>query len=262
MEMLLPIVAFGVIGVVAGILLTVASKIFEVKTDERLARLQESLPQINCGACGFTGCNDYAEAVLKGEKCNLCKAGGQETAEKLGEIMGVSAGEAEELRAFIRCGGGCKEASHKYTYDGIQSCKASNRFFNGSKNCTNGCLGYGDCVAVCPQKAICIVEGVAVVNESECIGCGLCVKTCPNNLVVLRPKKQKIDVRCSSTTLGKVTRTVCTKGCIGCRMCEKKCPFGAVAVENNVARIDYKKCKNCGLCKDVCKVGCITTKEV
>ena len=223
-EIILPVVAFGVIGALAGVLLTVASKVFEVKSDERLEALQEALPQINCGSCGFSGCNDYADAILNGAACNLCKPGGGECAKKLGEIMGIDGGEVEEKVAFVKCKGGCDVASHKYTYDGTQSCKAANRYYNGSKPCTNGCLGCGACVEVCERDAICIVDGVAFVNSEKCIACGLCAKACPNNLILLRPKKQTVDVACSSTAMGKVTRTVCKTGCIGCRLCEKKCP--------------------------------------
>ena len=49
---ILPIIIFAVIGVIAGILLTVASKVFEVKVDERIDNISEALPQANCGACG------------------------------------------------------------------------------------------------------------------------------------------------------------------------------------------------------------------
>lgn len=258
-EIIVPVVAFGVIGAVSGVLLTVASKVFEVKSDERLEALQEALPQINCGSCGFSGCNDYADAILGGAACNLCKPGGGECAKKLGEIMGVGDVEMEEKIAFVKCKGGCDVASHKYNYDGTQSCKAANKYYNGSKLCTSGCLGFGDCVAVCNEKGICIVDGVAVVNGDKCIACGRCVKACPNNLIVLRPKNQKVDVACSSTEMGKVTRTVCKTGCIGCRLCEKKCPSQAIRVENNVAVIDYSKCTNCGLCAESCKVGAIVS---
>lgn len=261
MDYILPIAVFAIIGAVAGVLLTVASKVFAVKTDERLEKLQEALPQINCGACGFSGCNDYAEAILKGEKCNMCKPGGEKAAKQLSEIMGVESGEVIEMTAFVKCGGDCDSAGHKYYYDGSQSCKASNRYYNGSKFCTSGCLGFGDCMKVCSRDAICIDKGVAVVNSAKCGGCGLCAKVCPNNLIVIRPKTQRVDVRCSSTAIGKVTRAVCKTGCIGCKMCEKKCPTGAITVENNFARIDYSKCTNCGACVEACKIGAVTFKN-
>ena len=44
---ILPIIIFAVIGVLAGILLTVASKVFEVKVDERIEKISDVLPQAN-----------------------------------------------------------------------------------------------------------------------------------------------------------------------------------------------------------------------
>ena len=34
--------------------------------------------------------------------------------------------------------------------------------------------------------------------------------------------------------------------------CEKECKFDAIHVENNLAVIDYEKCKDCGKCVVVC----------
>ena len=61
---ILPMLVFGAIGLAAGVLLTVCSKIFEVRTDERVEAVNEALPQVNCGSCGFSGCADYAAAVV------------------------------------------------------------------------------------------------------------------------------------------------------------------------------------------------------
>lgn len=257
MEYIVPIIVFAVIGAVSGVLLTVASKAFAVKTDERLEKLSEALPQINCGACGFSGCNDYAQAVLNGEKCNLCKPGGADTAKALSEIMGVESGEVEEAVAFVRCAGNCDKAVFKYDFSKLSSCRGANRFYNGSKSCVNGCLGLGDCVKVCPEDAICIDKGIAVVNTEKCIGCGLCKGECPNGIIELMPKTAKVAVRCSSTAPAKVVRTVCKAGCVGCRMCEKACPRGAIKVMDNFASIDYSSCISCGKCVEVCKFGAV-----
>lgn len=254
---ILPIIIFLVLGLVAGVLLTVASKVFAVKTDERLEKIQDALPQINCGACGYSGCNDYAAAVLKGEVTNLCKPGGDEASAKISEIMGVEAGDVVEEVAFVRCAGNCTVTTNKYEFEGASTCVGANRFYNGSKTCTSGCLGFGDCVKVCPENAISIKDGIAVVNENACVGCGLCAKECPNNLIVIKPKTQRIDVCCSSTSIGKVTKNVCKTGCIGCRICEKNCPSSAIKVENNFATIDYSKCTQCGICVEKCPVGAI-----
>lgn len=254
---ILPVIIFAVLGVLAGVLLTFASKFFAVKTDERLDALNEALPQINCGACGYSGCNDYAAAILNGAPTNMCKPGGDAASQKISTIMGVAFEDVIEQVAFVRCKGDCNVTSWKYNYDGVQSCAASNMLYNGSKTCTSGCLGFGDCVKVCPQNAISIIDGIAVVDPDTCIGCEMCVKTCPNNLIKIKPATQKIDVACMSTQIGKVTKAVCKTGCIGCKICEKKCPANAITVTNNFATIDYSKCTQCGICADSCPVGAI-----
>ncbi len=258
MNYLIPVGLFAGLGILAGVLLTVVSKVFAVKTDEHIEAAQEALPQANCGACGFSGCNDYAEAVVKkGAPCNLCRPGGAESAAKLSEIMGVETAAVEPMTAFVRCVGDCNSTKYKYDFDGIQSCAACNRFYNGSKVCTSGCLGYGDCAKVCPQGAISIVDRIAVVDRNKCIGCGLCEKECPNNLIAVRKKSQKIEVVCSSGDNGRVTREICSHGCIGCKLCERKCPEQAITVINNHAVIDYDKCVNCGICVETCKVHAV-----
>lgn len=262
MEYIVPIAIFAALGILAGVLLTVASSVFAVKTDERVELISDALPQANCGACGFSGCADYADAIVnKGAECNLCRPGGKASAEKIAEIMGVQVTAAEPQVAFVRCSGDCKITPHKYEFDGIQSCAACNRFYNGSKLCTSGCLGYGDCVAVCPENAVSIVDGIAKIDNSKCMGCGLCAKACPNGLIAVRNISQKVDIFCSSNDIGRITRSVCSNGCIGCKMCERNCESGAIKVIDNHAVIDYDKCTNCGKCAEVCKIHSVRLVE-
>lgn len=250
---------FGAAGLAAGVLLTVCSKIFEVKTDERIEAVNEALPQINCGACGFAGCSDYAKAVVvNGVPTNMCKPGGAESSKKISAIMGIEEMKSEPQVAVVLCGGTCENAEDKFIFDGVSSCKAANLYYNGSKSCAYGCLGFGDCAKVCPENAIHIENGVARVNKARCIGCGLCAKVCPDKLIVLRSVSNTVDVRCSSKAPGKVVRGVCKTGCIGCKICEKKCRFGAIHVEDNLARIDYDKCTSCGACAEACPAKAIS----
>ena len=250
---ILPILVFGAIGLAAGVLLTVCSKIFEVKTDERIEAVNEILPQVNCGACGFSGCADYASAIVKnGVPTNMCKPGGAECAKKISAVMGMEEMAVVPQIAVVLCSGDCNATESKFVFQGVQSCKAANRFYNGSEVCTHGCLGFGDCAKVCPQNAIVVKDGLARIDKTKCIGCGLCTKVCPDKLIVLRDIDKKIDVCCSSTDVGKIVRSVCKSGCIGCKLCEKKCENDAIHVENNLARIDYSKCTACGKCAAAC----------
>ena len=129
--------------------------------------------------------------------------------------------------------------------------------FGGVNVCSHGCLGFGDCEAVCAYGAISVCDGVAVVNRELCVGCGMCEKACPNQVIRIAPAKNKVIVHCNSTDPGAKTRKACTNGCIGCKKCEKVCKFEAVTIENNLAAIDPEKCKNCGLCAKECPTGAI-----
>ncbi len=259
MEYFIPISIFAALGLLAGILLTVASKVFAVKTDDRIEKISQVLPQANCGACGFSGCSDYANAIVKSSaECNMCKPGGTDCAQKIAQIMGKENVDVIPEIAFLRCQGDCNVTTHKYDFEGVNSCAACNKFYNGSKNCTSGCLGYGDCATICPENAISIVNRIAHIDPDKCVGCGLCKKTCPNNLIVVRRKSQKVDIACSSADLGKITRKICSAGCIGCGLCAKACPKQAIKIENNHAVINYDLCTNCSACIKACKMNVIS----
>lgn len=259
---ILPVLIFAVIGLIAGILLTVASKVFEVKVDERTEKINEALPQANCGSCGFAGCGDYAEAIVsKGAAVNLCKPGGMPAAEKIAEIMGTKADKIIPEIAVVHCSGNCNATSKKFSFDGISSCLAAKHFYGGDGLCNYGCIGLGDCISVCGEHAVSIKNGIASIDKSKCIACGKCAKICPNSLISLRPVTKHFDVLCSSADNGKNTKAVCKNGCIGCKMCEKKCLKGAIHVINSHAVIDYSKCIGCGRCFEACPIGAIDNCE-
>lgn len=254
----LPVIVFALTGLIAGILLTVASKVFEVKTDERIEKISEALPQANCGACGYAGCADYANAVItKGAAPNLCRPGGADTAKTVAEIAGTEAGEVAEVTAVVHCSGDCNATGIKYSFTGIRSCAAVKRFYSGNSTCSFGCVGYGDCALVCEFNAITIENNIARINPDRCFGCGSCAEVCPNHLITLKPKEKKTVVRCSSGDNGKVTKANCKNGCIGCKICEKNCEAGAITVTDFHASIDYDKCTDCGTCAEKCPVKVI-----
>ena len=105
-EILTAIGVLGGLGLIFGLVLAIASKVFYVETDPRLDLLNEYLPGANCGGCGYAGCGGYAEAVLKGEaEIGKCASGGNECAQKMAEIMGVKAEKMERKVAMVRCSG-------------------------------------------------------------------------------------------------------------------------------------------------------------
>ena len=258
MELLIPILAVTVIGLLAAIMLVAASKFMSVPVDETFTKVRECLPGANCGACGYAGCDGYAQALSQGGVApNLCVPGGQNAAAGIAAVLGVDAGDVVEQRAYVRCNGGCVHSSKKCDYAGITTCAGVNLMFAGDGACSYGCLGYGDCANACPQGAIHIVDGLARVNRADCTGCGICTRTCPNHLIALVPVTVKTIVKCSSQDKGVITKKACSTGCIGCKKCEKVCPSCAISVANNLASIDQSKCTGCGACMEACPQGAI-----
>lgn len=258
MGILLGFLVVSAIGLIAGVVLTLASHFMHVPVDERVSKVREALPGVNCGACGFTGCDDYAKAVAEGiAKPNLCIPGADATAQEISKIMGVEFEDVVEMMAYVRCNGNCDATSSKACYDGQMTCRGANLVYGGPGKCRFGCLGCGDCARACPVDAICMKDGIARVNPKICIGCGLCASECPKGIISLIPQVAKIAVMCSSEDKGAVARKNCTNACIGCKKCENTCPNGAINVENNLAGIDYDKCTNCGACAEVCPTKCI-----
>ena len=263
-SILYPVHSVGGLGLVFGAGLGFAGKVFAVEEDPRIGQVVECLPGANCGGCGFPGCNGLASAIVAGTApVNGCPVGGAAAAAKIAEVMGVSAGETEKLVAHVNCKGTCTNAKSKYEYVGISDCTmASQLASGGAKGCSYGCLGLGSCVKACAFGALSIVDGIAVVDEEKCVACGKCVKACPKHLVVLKPASKKTVVNCSSKDMGKTVIANCSVGCIGCKICEKNCKFDAIHVENNIARIDYSKCKDCGLCAMKCPKNVIFNPSI
>ena len=176
--------------------------------------------------------------------------------------MGIEASASEPMAAFVKCGGTCEKAKEKYDYFGIDDCNMAVQLAGqGAKSCSYGCLGLGSCKKACAFGAIEIVDGIAVIDKEKCVACGKCVSTCPKHIIELLPAKKKVKVQCSSKDVGKNVMPVCSTGCIACKICEKNCPFDAIHVVDNLAVIDYDKCKACGICANKCPKGVLTGKK-
>lgn len=258
------VIALGLLGLVLAAILYVVAQKFKVQEDPRIDEIAALLPGANCGGCGYPGCRGLASALVSATDISgmKCPASSAEVMRQIGTILGQEVTETEPKIAVVRCNGTCQNRQTVNKYDGADSCAFASMLYAGDTNCSFGCLGHGDCVAACKFDAISINPntGLPIVDETKCVACGACAKACPKGIIELRnrgKKDRRLFVSCVNKDKGAVARKACTAACIGCGKCTKVCAFEAITVENNVAYIDFEKCKMCRKCAAECPTGAI-----
>lgn len=90
MEILWAVLVLAGLGLLLGLGLAIAAKVFYVKVDTRVEDITAILPGANCGACGFPGCAGFAEAIVNqtAENLSACKPG-------------LKAGKPEAIRKYL-----------------------------------------------------------------------------------------------------------------------------------------------------------------
>ena len=258
------IITLGTIGAASAIILYFVAQKFKVFEDPRIDLVEQALPLANCGGCGFAGCRNFAEALVKSQNFDglYCPVGGNETMKSTAAILGRAAIEKEPTVAVIRCNGTPQYRPRTNRYDGAKTCTIAHTLYIGESGCPHGCLGYGECVDACDFEAIHMnpATGLPEVMDEKCTACGACVKACPRKIIELRkknPKDRKIFVSCINMEKGAVARKNCEVACIGCGKCVKVCPYEAITMENNLAYIDPVKCRLCRKCVIECPTHAI-----
>lgn len=254
------IAVMGLVGVFFGFVLAIANKKLAVELNPLIHIVEEVLPKGQCGACGYAGCQAYAEAVVMNPDVapDLCSPGKAPVAKRVSELTGKKAKDVEARVAYIKCKNPIAFAPKKYEYTGINDCVAMSLLHFGPKSCQYGCVGQGTCVRYCPFNAIEMsADGLPIINKARCTGCGKCQSACPKNNIELIPVNTKINVVCNSKDRGAKAKNDCPVACIGCGICVKVCPHGAVKLVDNLPIIDKHVCME--LCSDaVCMAKCPT----
>jgi len=258
------VVTLVAIGAVAAIVLYFVAQRFRVFEDPRIDEVEENLPASNCGGCGYAGCRNFAEALVKNDDwAELhCPVGGNETMAKVAEILGRTAVEQAPRVAVVRCNGAPEFRPVLNEYDGAATCAIVHNLYIGEGGCPHGCLGEGDCVVSCDFDAIHMNPETRLpeVVDDKCTACGACVDACPRDIIELRKKNKKdrkIFVSCINQEKGATAKKHCSVACIGCSKCFKVCPYEAITMDNNLAFIDSEKCKLCRKCVPECPTDAI-----
>ncbi len=239
-EVLTGVGALGGLTFTLATLLVVANRRLHVEEDPRLDVVEDMLPRVNCGACGYPGCRPFAEALIGREvlpgKCTVSDAAGHET---IAAFLGVDVGAEEKRVARLACAGGNNVARARAHYDGVTSCRAASLVAGGGKACFWGCLGLGDCETACDFDAIRMdPQGLPQVDEDLCTACGDCVEVCPKDLFSIHPASHRLWVACRSLGAGDGLLEDCAVACTACGRCEMDGP-GLVTMQGNLPVVDY-----------------------
>lgn len=264
MTLVYTILVLSLLGLLSAVILYFVAQKFKVFEDPRIDTVADALPGANCGGCGFAGCRNFAEALVKTEDSSnmLCPVGGNTVMTEVSKILGREAKAVDPKVAVIRCNGTPTHRPRTNKYDGVKSCAIEHALYTGETGCAFGCLGQGDCVPVCKFDAIHMnpETGLPEVDDEKCTSCGACVKACPRHVIELRkknPKDRKIYVSCINEDKGAAAKKYCSVACIGCGKCVKVCPHEAITLQNNLAFIDSAKCKLCRKCVSECPTNAI-----
>ncbi len=258
------IITVSAIGVIAAVILYIASQKFKVFEDPRIDEVEDALPSANCGGCGYPGCRNFAEACVKADDMDnlFCPVGGNDIMKTVAAILGKQATEKAPQVAVIRCSGSFEHRPRTNFYDGAGNCTINAQLYSGDTGCANGCLGLGECVDACTFDAMYMDEktGLPVVIEDKCTACGDCVRACPKDIIELRNKgkrDRRIFVSCINVDKGGVAKKNCEVACIGCQKCLRECKFDAIKIESFLAYIDHNKCVLCRKCVAACPTTAI-----
>lgn len=88
--MITEILVLGILGLISGLGLEIATRKFQQgEGNEKTEAVREILPGLNCGACGYAGCDQYAKEVVKDPSLvGSCVQISEEEREKIAKIIG------------------------------------------------------------------------------------------------------------------------------------------------------------------------------
>lgn len=241
MSIVVAVAALGGLTLVLAFLLVMANRVLYVHEDPRIDIVEDMLPHANCGACGFPGCRPFAEALVEGKVLpGKCTVSSEEGRKSIATYLGVSLGHEEKQVARLACAGGTNVARNKANYKGLETCRAAELVSGGGKGCFWGCLGFGDCMAVCDFGAIHMDDhSLPIVDIDKCTACGDCVEVCPKDLFSLQPLSHQLWVSCKNLEKGDEILDECEVGCTACGRCAMDAPNDLITMVNNLPVVNY-----------------------
>ncbi len=240
-DLLIALFLMSGLGVLLSMGMALADRRLHVEFDPRIDALTGMLPGTNCGVCGRSGCRSFAEAIIAGLSApSACSVSGPAGAKALAKHLSAGSGAATRQVARLACAGGSNVARNRAVYHHAESCRGAALIAGGGKGCLWGCLGLGDCEAVCTAGAIRMNEHhLPVVEEARCTACNDCVEVCPKDLFSIHPTSHHLWVACKSLAEGDAALAECAVACTGCAKCASDAERGGVTMDGALPVVDY-----------------------
>jgi electron transport complex protein RnfB len=158
------VLAITALAVIAGLALSYASRKLPADPDKLVEQVNDILPQTQCAQCGYPGCRPYAAAIARdGAAINLCPPGGQDTMQRLADLLG------RDVLPLAKAPPGIARVALI------------------DESLCNGCM---HCRNACPVDAIIGAQHfMHTIIASECTGCELCIAPCPVDCISMVPAR-------------------------------------------------------------------------
>ena len=215
----------------------ILSSLKRTRTDSQIVNILANLPAWDCGLCGQLDCKSFARILASGTSDSRCVPGGAAVEGRLTATLGKPPYRKKSSKslAVVACAGDERSVRPVFEYAGYRDCAAAASLYGGPRACGSGCLGYGNCVSACPNDAITVKNGLAVIRPDLCDGCGVCVSSCPTGVIRMLPRRESWYVACSSTAPGRIKEATCSASCTACGICERRSAGGEFTIRNNLA---------------------------
>lgn len=151
------------LALVFGLILAYAGIRFKVEGDPIVDKVDDLLPQQQCGKCDYPGCRPYAEAIVKQEEdINKCTPGGETAMLAIADLLDREPQALDE------------EAETAVPMVAVID--------------EQTCIGCTLCIKACPVDAILGAPKLMhTVIAQECTGCDLCLPPCPVDCITMVP---------------------------------------------------------------------------
>lgn len=165
--MLTALIVTAALAAVLAIMVMLSADSADASGGQLIERINDLLPQTQCGRCTYTGCKPYATAIARGEAdINQCPPGGERTMQALATLLRREPHPVDPKFGVV--------PSHPVVAWIDEP----------------ACIGCTKCIQACPVDAIVgASKFMHTVIADECTGCELCIPPCPVDCIEMRPAR-------------------------------------------------------------------------